>query len=370
LTRRRRQLRLLAPAALLLVAIPLGALIANAMSGPGSSSPPSGGATASRPRTRRSTGSPRPVAVRLLVRRTGTLPAALEDAAAASLGQGRVVLFGGLDAADTSTATITALAAGANDTGVRPGVYEPGAYESSTREPGAHDTGARLPEPQHDAQAAVLGGAVYVFGGGQVESYDHILRFDPSSGRVSVVGHLPQPASDVAVAAIGSTVYIVGGYNGRSALDTILAWSPGTSPAVVGRLPTGLRYAAVAASGSQLIIAGGSTSTGASRAILRFEPSSGKVTDIGRLPAPLTHASAVTLGSWVFVIGGRGASPESQTAAILSIDPADGRVQRAGSLPVPLSDASVAAVGGGIVLAGGRSPTGTRASILELTPTG
>jgi hypothetical protein len=72
----------------------------------------------------------------------------------------------------------------------------------------------------------------------------------------------------------------------------------------------------------------------------------------------------------VFVIGGRGASPESQTAAILSIDPTDGRVQRAGSLPVPLSDASVAAVGAGIVLAGGRSPAGTQASIFELTPAG
>ena len=41
---------------------------------------------------------PRPVAVRLRARRTGTLSAALEDAATAALGQGRVVLLGGLDA--------------------------------------------------------------------------------------------------------------------------------------------------------------------------------------------------------------------------------------------------------------------------------
>ncbi len=306
-------------------------------------------------------GVPRAFAPRLRTRRTGTLNAPLEDAAAAALDRSSAILLGGLDAEDTSTAAIVVLAPG-------------------TRGTGATYIGARLPEPQHDAQAAVLGGAVYVFGGGQVASYDHILRFDPASGRVSVVGNLPQPASDVAIAAIGSTAYIVGGYNGRSALDTILAWRPGLSPAVVGRLPEGLRYAAVAASGSQLIIAGGSTAsaagagagtgTGASRAILRFEPSSGAVTEIGRLPAPLTHASAVTLGSRVFVIGGRGASPESQTAAILSIDPTDGRVQSAGSLPVPLSDASVAAVGSGIVLAGGRSPAGTQASIFDLTPAG
>lgn len=278
------------------------------------------------------------------------LSAPIEDAATATFGQGRVVLLGGLDAEDTSTAAITELAADAQGTT-------------------ATDTGARLPEAQHDAQAANLGGDVYVFGGGQVESYDHILRFDPASGRVSVVGHLPQPASDVAVAAIGPTAYIVGGYNGREALDTILAWRSGASPAVVGRLPRGLRYAAVAASSSQLIIAGGSTASGgASRAILRFEPSSGEVKEIGRLPTPLTHASAVYLDQRVFVIGGRGASPESQTAAIRSIDPADGHVQDAGALPLPLSDASVAAVGGQIVLAGGRSPVGTQVSIFELTP--
>lgn len=354
MTRRRRQLRLLVPAALLLVAILLVALIAGAAGGPSSSS--DGPAAALRLAAHPTSGGPRAFAPRLRTRRTGTLNAPLEDAAAAALDRSSVVLMGGLDAEDTSTAAIVVLAPG-------------------TRGTGATDIGARLPEPQHDAQAAQLGGAVYVFGGGQVESYDHILRF-ASSGRVSVVGNLPQPASDVAVAAIGSTAYIVGGYNGRSALDTILAWRPGLSPAVVGRLPEGLRYAAVAASGSQLIIAGGSTAgaagagTGASRAILRFEPSSGAVTEIGRLPAPLTHASAVTLGSRVFVIGGRGASPESQTAAILSIDPADGRVQRAGLLPVPLSDASVAAVGSGIVLAGGRSPAGTQASIFDLTPAG
>ena len=237
MTRRRRQLRLLAPAALLLVVILIAALIASAASGPSSS----GGLAARREGAHSTYGTPpRPVAVRLRARRTGTLSAALEDAATAALGQGRVVLLGGLDSNDTSTAAITVLAPGSQGTS-------------------ATDTGARLPEPQHDAQAAALGGAVYVFGGGQVESYDHILRYEPGSGRVSLVGHLPQPASDVAVTTLGNTAYIVGGYNGERALDTILAWRPGGNPTLVGRLPTGLRYAAVAAAGSKVIIAGGST---------------------------------------------------------------------------------------------------------------
>jgi len=128
------------------------------------------------------------------------LPAPLQDAAAVSLNSERLVLLGGLDSSDTSTAAIT--------------VINEGRLSSD----------GRLPEAQHDAQGAEFDGATYVFGGGQFSSYDHILRYDPANGRVSVVGHLPQPASDVAVTSIGNTAYIVGGYNGERALDTILTW--------------------------------------------------------------------------------------------------------------------------------------------------
>src|SRR5277367_4048391 len=70
-----------------------------------------------------------------------TLPVALQDAAAVPVGSGRAVLLGGLNAADTSTATVSVLDAG-------------GVTASS-----------QLPEAQHDAQGAMLDGLVYVFGG-------------------------------------------------------------------------------------------------------------------------------------------------------------------------------------------------------------
>jgi hypothetical protein len=117
-----------------------------------------------------------------------------------------------------------------------------------------------------------------------------------------------------------------------------------------------------------VIIAGGSTEAGASRAILEFDPATGRVIQIGSLPVPLTHSSAASLGGMVYVIGGRGAAPGSQTAAILAIDPDSGLVRRAGDLAEPLSDAAVATVGGHVVLAGGQSTTGTQSSIFELAP--
>lgn len=337
MTRRRRQLRLVAPGALLCAAI-LAILIASASS----TSPSNGSRAAGRTHAARPLGLYAAVAPALHQRRIGALPAALQDAAAVSLADERVVLLGGLDQNDTSTTSITILTVGH-----------------------ARDDG-RLPEAQHDAEGANLDGVLYVFGGGQFSSYDHILRFDPASGHVSVVGHLPQPASDVAVATLGGAAYIVGGYNGQRALDTILAWRPGENPTLVGRLPSGLRYAALAPAGSKLIIAGGSTEAGTSRAILEFDPATGRVSQIGSLPHPLTHASAASLGGAVYVIGGRGSELGSQTAAILAIDPGSGRVHNAGALVLPLSDAAVATVGEHIILAGGQSTAGTQSSIFEL----
>jgi hypothetical protein len=337
MTRRRRQLRLAVAIVLPLIAILVLITISSENGEFFSAATPALDRTRSAALFGRST-----VALRLRERRIGTLPAPLQDAAAVPFDGGGPVLLGGLDSSDTSTTAIMVINEG-------------------------HVSGdGQLLEAQHDAQGAELDGAVYVFGGGQFSSYDHILRFNPANGRMSVVGHLPQPASDVAVTSIGNTAYIIGGYNGERALDTIIAWRPGSIPRIVGRLPVGLRYAAVAAVGSRVIIAGGSTEAGASRAILSFDPSSGRVGQIGSLPHPLTHASAASVHATVFVIGGRSSAPGSQTAAILAIDPGSGRVHNAGALGLPLSDAAVAATGGHIVLAGGQSASGTQSSILEL----
>jgi hypothetical protein len=283
---------------------------------------------------------------KLLVRRLPlSLPFAVQDTAGVSLGSGRAALLGGLNAADTSTATVSVL-------DVR-GVT----------------AGASLPEAQHDAQGVMLDGRVYVFGGGQFESYDHILSYNPVTGSVTQVASLPTATSDAAVAALAGTAYVVGGYDGQQALDTIIAWRPGGQPKRVARLPYGLRYAAVAATDGRLLIAGGSHDEAATTTILSFDPATGDLRHIGDLPAPITHAAAVALGSYVYILGGRGSALGTQSAAIFAVDAATGRSVRDGRLPEPLSDAAAIPVGEGRVwLAGGLSATGTVDSVLELTP--
>jgi hypothetical protein len=299
---------------------------------------------AARGATRRPPAPARPL--KLAYRALFSLRAPLRDPASAGLGDGRFVLLGGLDAADTSSAGIEVA-------GLR------GLLGSST-----------LPLAQHDAQAAALNGQVYVFGGGSFSELNHILSFDPARGVVRTVGSLPRAQSDVAVAESGGTVYVVGGFDGMNWLDTILAFRPGAPVRVAARLPVGLRYSAVSAVDGRLLIVGGSTPSGASDGIYRFDPGSGRVRRIGRLPRPVTHAGAATLGSSVYLVGGRGDLLNSQSASVWSIDPLTGAVRPAGRLPRPLSDAGVLAVGDAIIVAGGLSSAGTVAGVGELVPAG
>ena len=116
------------------------------------------------------------------------------------------MLLGGIDAADTSTANVTV----ADLRGPQRSVSRTNA--------------------QHDAQAAVRFGRVYVFGGGLFTQYEHILRFDPTSDSVTSAGSLPSAESDVAVTQLDGSAYIVGGFDGTNSPRS----SPGPRDAAPG----------------------------------------------------------------------------------------------------------------------------------------
>ena len=313
----------------------------------GSAGTSSQGSHARTPRQHRATAhTPAAVAVRLSYRHLYDLPAALRDPASAVLPGATFVFAGGLTAADTSAGEIEiadvhrVLATGT------------------------------LPSPQHDAQGTAIDGLAYVFGGGNLTQYDHILGVNAATRTVHTVGRLPALASDVAVTETGGNAYVVGGYDGSAALNTIVAWHPGAAARVVGHLPVALRYAAVTAADGRVLIIGGSTPTGASRDVYSFDPASGRTRELAHLRHPITHAGAASLGPWVYLVGGRGDLDNAQTAAVWAINPATGAIRSAGRLPEPLSDAGVLTLGRAIVVGGGLTPSGATATgVGELTPT-
>jgi hypothetical protein len=333
--RRLRRRRLLALAAVAVIAIAVIAQLAG------------GGGSASRPRSASGLAQPRASSparpVHVVLERAGTLPQALQDTAATALADGRVMVAGGLAAGETSLADVVLLSG------------------SSARRVGS------LAAPLHDACAAVVGGQVYVFGGGQVSSYSSITRVSVE-GAAEAAGELPTPASDLACASSGTVAYLVGGYTGSEPLRTILAWRPGAAARVVAYLPEPLRYAAVALTPAGLVIAGGTSGTRASRDVYRLDPTSGRLRRIALLPRGITHAAGAALGADALVIGGREAGEDSQLREVLAISPG-GAVSVVGELPLALSDVAVARSGGEIVLAGGRDRAGAQQrSVFRMSP--
>ena len=314
------------------------------------SSPAPGGASATTPTTNaglaRSPTPARPAfPQRLRARELGGLNSPVQDAAGAAAGSRRAVLAAGLTATDTSRADIISVSGG------REAVL------------------GRLPGALHDSAAVAIGGAVYLFGGGDgVRQLDQILRIDTATGASRRVGSLPAPSSDQAGTALGDTAYIVGGFDGSAGLDTIVAWTPAGGAHVVAHLPSPLRYAAVTAVDGRIVIAGGTTPDGGATDLVQaFDPSSGRIDRVGRLPSPTTHATAAVLGTTAYVIGGRGRSLGTALARIVAVDPLRRRVATAGSLAAPLSDLTAVGLDRRILLVGGRGPTGTVATLTELT---
>jgi Kelch motif len=302
------------------------------------------GGTSRRPGTRTgpsrlgSTAAANGTTPKVVLLASGQLLSPVQDAAAAAIGPDSALLLGGLDQSEASVADI---------------VRVMGLQASRI---------GMLPMAVHDASASTLAGQVYLFGGGENTSFSSITGVS-NSGGTRPAGQLPSPASDLAAAVISGTAYIVGGYTGQAPLRTILAWRAGSQARQVGLLPKPLRYAAVAEQDGQVVIAGGTSGVAASRVVYRFDPRRGRVTVFARLPTARTHAAAATLNGTVFVFGGRGANPDSQTSSVLAISPS-GVVSVAGALPEPLSDLSAVALGDHILVAGGRNRSGHVSSAL------
>jgi len=149
------------------------------------------------------------------------LPAAIEREVAAYSG-GQIYVAGGLDTSDTSTRGVFAL-------GVQDGVVT---------------ALGNLPQAFHDAAGEMLGGKLFVFGGGPVNGTDLVQSFDVESRNGAAAGHLPVVLSDVTSAVIGRTVYLVGGFDDKTPQAAIYATTDGSTFTTAGHLPAGLSHPA------------------------------------------------------------------------------------------------------------------------------
>jgi outer membrane protein assembly factor BamB len=268
--------------------------------------------------------APRPVPavhVNVSVRRVGSLPQPVSKLAAVALPNGKVMALGGLVGGSSSDQVLLG-------------------------RPGSLRAAGRLPAPTHDAGAALAGGSVYLFGGGEAVSTPAVVRVNPATGVTRAAGGLGEPLSDLGAVTVGGTAYIVGGYTGSRYATAVLRFRPYRAPALVTRLPAGLRYAGVAALGGRIYVAGGLTTAGPSRAVYAVDPAAGTVNRVATLPQPLDHVALAPLGSRLLLAGGG-------LRSVLAIDPTAGTVHVAARLAQPLTDPAAVAMQGAVYLLGG-----------------
>ena len=250
---------------------------------------------------------------------------------------GRLFVIGGLSPAGISTDT----------------VFEAGTRHSAT-----------LPGPVHDAAAAVLGGRLMLFGGGESEGSNRIIAVMP--GQARVVGTLPQALSDLEAVTVGRLAYVIGGWNGSATNRDLYAVGTDGHVSLAGRIPTGVRYAAAGVLGGRLIVAGGELASGApTKAAYAFDPSTSAITRLPDLPVATDHTAGVAIAGSFYVIGGL--RDGSFTNAIVSWRPGQRRWREAGHLPQPVADAGAAVLDGRVALAAGRNSSGKLATVALLS---
>jgi hypothetical protein len=210
-----------------------------------------------------------------------------------------------------------------------------------------------VPRAFHDAAGAVVGGSLFVFGGGAGESSDVVQALDLASHRARIAGHLPHALSDLASTVVRSSVYIVGGWDGSTLNSDVWATTDGTTFRHMATLPRGLRYAAVASLGSSIVVAGGIDASGRPvDTVSVIDAASGRVSALGHLPEAVGHASAFVLDGRLYVAGGLDANGKA-VRQVVRVDPSAGTITAQPALPQPLSDAGTVVSAGAAWLIGG-----------------
>jgi len=177
----------------------------------------------------------------------------------------------------------------------------------------------------------------------------------PVTATGTVAGQLPAPRSDLAIATIAPgrhpTAYVVGGYTGSTYLPSVLATTDGTHYASVADLTIPVRYPAVVAQGGLLYAFGGQTASpgvaaAATDAVQVVDPATHRSSVVAHLPQPVYGASAFVINGTIYVAGGQVPGGPTLTT-IYAFVPSSKKLLNAGLLPQAEAFAGFTTVGSG-----------------------
>ncbi len=215
---------------------------------------------------------------------------------------------------------------------------------------------AAKPLPVIDAQAAVIGGAIYIPGGitengepsALVEVYNPLL--DTWSQRAA----LPKPLAAYALATFEGKLYLFGGWDGSQFIADVYAYDPQTDQwSAQPAMPTARGYAGAAVSGGRIYVIGGQSAAGKVAVNEEFTPGAPAAPwqNKSPLPIPLASMGVSYLADIVYVLGGEG--DQSTPNLYQYISQSDEWQTFSGSIPADWVSLGVAQLGVNLYLMGG-----------------
>jgi DNA-binding CsgD family transcriptional regulator len=216
---------------------------------------------------------------------------------------------------------------------------------------------ASKPTAVAEAQAAVLGGNIYVPGGRTAQGQPTAVTevYDVERNRWSTAAPLPRPLSAYALAPFEGKLYLLGGWDGSQYRDEILRYSPETNQwEEAGRLPSPRGYAGAAVANDRILLIGGVDAVGSVNQMAQYSPALATV-ETQPLTATLGYAQAtICLRDSLFVLA---ASNPPSTPQIWQPNLGTGawyRVERSPSDPELYPGAGFTGAGTQLFLVGGK----------------
>ena len=291
---------------------------------------------------------------------TPTPPMALPvtDATATLLANGDVLVAGGLTGTSASSLVPVAVSQ----------LYDPASGQWSP-------TPGSLQQATFDASAALLPSGQVLYVGGlpntaaTATASQAAQLYNPATGTWAPTSALPVGVAGAQVAVLpGGDVLVAGGETGPSAVANMAeVYAPSSSTwAIVSPMPVGVAYGATAAlSNGEVLVAGGETTpAGAITPVTQlFNPSTNGWQSVGGLPASSYGATATLLRSGeVLYVGGLTNATGAPSATAELYDPSSGTWSTTSPLLVAEGFGTATELGNGNVLvAGGQAATGPTA---------
>ena len=185
----------------------------------------------------------------------------------------------------------------------------------------------QLPSGRSDSAAAVVAGTAYVLGGFDGTHLVRDIEATTDGHSFRVAGQLRVGVRYPAVVVYRGAVWIFGGElattdgtNGGPETSAIQRFDPSSGrTTIVGHLPTHMGHAMAFTLGGSLYVAGGRSAGVARDQILRIDPTTGHGTRVARLPYAESDAGVVEGPSTVWLIGGETAGPSEPQRKVFAV---------------------------------------------------